>query len=166
MISHVRFDLQVMPTSQHLWLRNNQPGPSPLFRIYVFFVPLFLSFVLSISLCIHSCVVDVLFLYSCSPCHVLFCFVRFVTFTCVRYSFRSILFGRFLFYTWSTAQSVERVKKTHRQKSCFVYAQKWKQAFKTNLYIVGPVCVCLFTTYQPNNLAWQQHTPNKMLAPS
>lgn len=46
----------------------------------------------------------------------------------------------------------------------FMYAKKWRQAFKVNLYIVRlytSVCLCSVTIRLNNVSAWQQSTPNE-----
>lgn len=69
--TNVRFDLQVMPTSQHLWLGNNLPGRFlcsgyilVFFSIFFFFFSHFVSFLL-LTLILFSCCA-ILYSFCCS----------------------------------------------------------------------------------------------------
>lgn len=121
MISRVRFDLQVMPTSQHLWLGNNLPGrvlcSACTFVFHAFFVLFFLFLFVSLR------TLTFYFTHSFSSCRALFI----VLFSCFSLCFVHSVCLIFLFHTlwcavffWSVGLAILHVIK------CIKYTKKHK----------------------------------------
>lgn len=155
MISHVRFDLQVMPTSQHLWLVITYRADSFVQDVYFLYLCFFLLsfyFSLSFSVFIHSflCCWRALSLFMFTvpfSCRFLLCVIRRICLCAVFFLVGFV----WPFFTRDQLHKVEKKKHTH--KNAVLCMRKNENKHLRQIYTL-----CLFVTYQPNNLAWQQHT--------
>lgn len=165
MISHVRFDLQVMPTSQHLWLGNNLPGrvlcSACTFVFHAFFVLFFLFLFVSLRT-LTFYFTHTLFLFVFMPCSVhrsVFMFLSALCSFCLLDIFVPYTLWCAVFF-WSVGLAILHVikcikyTKKHKNPVVGLRKNKKKQAFKTNLYIVGWYLLVwqhINRTIQPDN---------------
>lgn len=153
MISHTRFDLQVMPTSQHLWLGNNLPGQDTfswrLFFCCCWFHSIPFHSMLLLSFHVHRCVF-------------MFHSVFFIFVFCFRSLLGTIHWRVCGVFFWSVCLAFLHVikctkcKKKHTKIRALCILRKNENKHLRQIYTLWAGYVVRMATYQPNNSAWQQ----------